>query len=484
MSLDFTGHPLLDVGLATLTAFAHKHHPSELTDEDLKQAADYMARHYVVNPLRSFLTVVFPNSGFVQAAYNKQPQKRAIYAQRVLYAGLDAAPTTETEPFTRRPAAAVSYDVKGNLPPGRAFRQHIPLVTGEGYINFHPYGDAGIPLSGVTLLAFQALPLGCAKVGGRLLAVHSDDPDLLVHFAATFLAINRRHVQTAEAAGESRLPDTSRYRARTLLIDLLTAALRERKKRTGADQAPPTLTGYYFTNSGQGADLQIFPLPLEVSDFLGIALSPTYRPAWEQLVGRGWQRTRPKRGQSQPPPPRYNRLYEDLFSLPEGAPAFIRCYFLRRPPRLWGNDDPAHDYDTLQEAALLSWQLTHLFLRKVVHMNEDRIQHIRDLGDALADYVIRQNDRRFLSDFLLARQYAQVRAALIRASQAEVRRGRPPLVTLERFLAVFEQAEGLPYHDWRLGRDLVLIRLFEQLYAHGWLQAHADEIETPLEAEE
>ena len=88
---------------------------------------------------------------------------------------------------------------------GRAFRQHIPLTTGEDVINFHPYGDAGLPVSGKAILAIQAFPLGCAKVAGRLLAVHSDNEELLLHFASSFLTQNRRLIQLAQEAGSTKI---------------------------------------------------------------------------------------------------------------------------------------------------------------------------------------------------------------------------------------------------------------------------------------
>jgi CRISPR-associated protein Cst1 len=398
---------------------------------------------------------------------------------------LNAPSTHENDPFLHHPAAAIPYDVKGELPPGRAFRQHVPLLSGEGYINFHPFGDPGIPLSGEAMLAFQALPLGCAKVGGRLLAVHSDDPRLLLHFARAFLYTNLSNIHAAQLTGERKLPETSPHRPKTTLVRHLVEALQERHK-SAHHRTPPTVTGYYFTNSGQGAELEIFPLPLEVSNFLQTAVAnPKYSDAWHQLVTRAWEITKAKRGQTQTPPPRYNRLYEDLFALPQDAPTFIRRYFLRRRlGRNWGKGDPTANYAWQHETALLSWQLTELFLRKVMLMNPERIQHIRALGDALAEYIVTQNDRRFFRAFLTAQRYGHLRMALIKASHAEVKRGRPPLITLERFLAVFEEAEEEPYPDWKLGRDLVLIRLFEQLYAKGWLQRHAEEVDLPEEEED
>jgi len=471
---DYTGHPLLDVGLATLTAFAKKKRPTQLTEEDLRGAAAYMQENYVVNPLKSFLTVAFPNSGFTNPAFEKTPEKRHVYAHRVLNA-FTASLAPARDPFTGLSAANVPFDIKGELPAGLAYRQHVPLLTGEDVINFHPYGEAGLPLSGVSLLAFQALPLGCAKVSGRLLAVHSDDPDLLLYFARTFLGQNQKGVAMARAAGDSKLPDTSPHQAKTVLIEHLLRAERE-LRRFEEERTPATLTGYYFTNSGQGAELQIFPLPLEVSAFLSTVLSPRFAPLWEALTSRGWQLTR-KEGEE----PRYNRLYEDLFTLPEAASRFIRMYFLRKPQRARDKLDPTQTYDVRREIDLVSWALTEIFLKKVVYMEEKRIQAIRELGDALAQFIAERNERGFFNAFWMARNYGELRAALIRASSAEVRAGRKPLITLDSFLAIFEQAEGIPNGDWRLGRDLVLIRLLEQLYQKGWVQAHAAELPETVE---
>ncbi len=478
---DYTGHPLLDVGLATLTAFAGKKYPTQLTEEDLYHAAQYIRENYIVDPLKSFLNVAFPNSGFTNPAFEKQPEKRRKYAEIV--SGAFAAPAgEERDPLTGLPATALALNPDGNIPPGRTYRQHVPLLTGVDVINFHPYGEAGIPLSGISLLAFQMLPMGCAKVSGKLLAVHSDDPDLLLAFAKTFLTANLQGVTAARAGGEKKLPDTSPHRARTVLIEHLLEAEKKRPSQGKENGGlAPTLTGYYFTNSGQGAELDIYPLPLEVGGFLRAVLhNDLLKPQWEALTARGWQLTR-KEGEA----PRYNRLYEDLFTLPERAPRFIRLYFLRKPSRqTLDKQDPTLTYDTRREVDLISWRLTELFLRKVMLMEDSRVQSIRELGDSLAQYILDRNDRGVFNGFWMARNYGELRAVLLRASAAEVRAGRKPLITLDQFLAIFEQSEGVPNADWRLGRDLVLIRLLEQLYQKGWLQAHAGELPETAPEEE
>ncbi|HHY94787.1 MAG TPA: type I-B CRISPR-associated protein Cas8b1/Cst1, partial [Firmicutes bacterium] len=187
--LKYTGHPLFDVGAATIGAFLRKRDLSTVTVEDLEQVADYLAKQYTVDPLKTFLTVAFPNSGYVQAAYAKRLDKRMEYAIQVLKAFEPDRPKLGMKcVFTGEPAVAV------------AFRQHMPLVTGEDIINFHPNASAGLPVSGIALLCIQAFPMGCAKCGGRLLAVHSDNNDLTFDFARKFLEYNRKALSLAQAA--------------------------------------------------------------------------------------------------------------------------------------------------------------------------------------------------------------------------------------------------------------------------------------------
>ena len=118
-------------------------------------------------------------------------------------------------------------------------------------------------------------------------------------------------------------------------------------------------------------------------------------------------------------------------------------------------------------------------------MEKERVEQIRQLGDALADYVAEQNDRRFFRDFFTAQRYDFFRNALIKANLAHVRRNKPPFIKLEPYIAVFEEGDGVAQTDWRLARDLVLIRMVEQLYQRGWFQSNAEVLaETVAEAPE
>ena len=117
-------------------------------------------------------------------------------------------------------------------------------------------------------------------------------------------------------------------------------------------------------------------------------------------------------------------------------------------------------------------------------MEKERIEEIRKLGDQLADYVATENDRRFFRDFFGQRRYDYFRTTLIKANWAYVKRGKPPFITLDPYIEVFEDGDEVARSDWQFARDLVLIRMIEHLYQHHkeWLGQNVDAIaEEPTE---
>ena len=462
--LKYTGHPLVDVGVATITAFADRDDPSEVTAEDLQKVVAYIEGQYSKNPMRSFLTVIFPNSGFTQPAFDTQPEKRAAYARTVLEAWKPETPQLSVPcVFFGTPAVA------------RAVREMMPLVGAESGFNFYPEGTAGIPVSGEALLAIQAFPLGCLKCNGRVLLIHADDPKLTKHFAREALSTNRRYLDVS-AQGASKYADTKF--PRTQIIDQLMKAEVSRRDA----KRPTSITAYHLTNYGTNASVDILYLPMQITDFLWAATDDMYRDAWNRLVRRGWEGAAdtPERddlGWSA----RRNVLYEDLFALPRDARRFLRTYLLRTPQvQATGKDDQRRTYNLANELDLVSWPLTRLFMRKVMNMDQERIETIRNVADKIADHIQRTDNTRLFREFLTGRNngqgYQRLRDRLIRENY-EAAKVDGPLITVDEYIETFENSDDRFW--WMLARDLILIRMIERLHANKWIGKHPDITATP-----
>jgi CRISPR-associated protein Cst1 len=497
MKLTFTGHPLVDVGVATITAFAGKSDPAEVAEADLEDVVNFIMANYVRDPLKSFLTVAFTsNAWFCQDAYNPDKeglspeQRESRRKEREKWAAAHlrqwVAPGEKQEGdrcvFTGEYIPA--YSLSKSLPPGRAGRAQVPLLLGDQDINFYPGGSTGLPVSGLAVLCLQFFPMGAAKCKGSLLLVHADDPQLTLDFARRFLQANRVALNLAQQAKEKKMPE-ARFEGRTLLIQTLLDVTK--KQDAGVEGRPSSVTGYYL-NNGKSPSLKIYHLPLEMLGFLRQAISAEYRDQWLAITQRAWQLPRPtkKATEEEDESPRRNFLYEDLFDLPGNAHRFLRTYFLRKPRQYMKGkeqkDDPRPKYSLKTEAGLVSWKLTTLFLEGVMHMDKDRIQQISNLGDRLAAYIAGRDAKDFFRVFYSEGRYDYFRTSLLRADREHARRSGNPLITLEEFYEVFEaEEEGILQADrWRWGRDLTQIRVVEQLCQNGWLAGHPDAVpETP-----
>lgn len=491
--LNYTGHPLYDVGVATITAFVGKQTPEDLTEADFDKVAEYLIEQYTRQPLKSFATVPFAGGAyFTQPAYKgKQIEKEGT--RKVLTAYKAETPTlSEQCVFTGQPAVAIQLDEKGVVSRGRATRSNIPLLTGATIINFHPYGDIGLPVSGEALLTIHALPLGCAKAGGKLLAIHSDNPKIMLRFARHFLEQNQKAIQLAQQLDKKKLDETEPYGYRTLLLKLLDADFEQ--NRALGKETRFSITAYYFTSSGQGVDLSIYNLPSEIISFLGEVNTPLYQKTWGQIVYQAWEWPSKKQENDPEFQSRRNYLYEDLFDLmtaydplenPQRVSRFIQTYFLRKA---WRYDkqpktDPRQSYSTQAQTELISWDIVILFLERVLHMEKEKLEAIRTLADRFAEYVDREKDVRFLNKLLWARRFQDLSRTLtlLAANQykeefAKKRReaqangqSQPqhdehaPLIRYQEYISMFEEGEGLADRQWSLIRDLLVIRMIEWL---------------------
>ena len=196
--MDWTGHALVDVGIAALCGMTGREEPAALTLEDLDAAAAEMQRYYFSGALASYLTCVFMNSEYVQPdPIKKKDESRESYADRIRkkaesrkdYADrILRAHRSNPEEAARGAVCAFS----GLPATHRIHRGQMPLLTGEDVLNFFPGGAGGLFVAGPYLTALQALPLGGRRSEGKLLLAHCDYPAITLALTKGYVEDNRR----------------------------------------------------------------------------------------------------------------------------------------------------------------------------------------------------------------------------------------------------------------------------------------------------
>jgi CRISPR-associated protein Cst1 len=480
--LRWTGHALIDVGIAGLCAFSERARPADLTLEDLDAAAAFMEERYYDGKLLTYLTCVFMNSSFVQPS--ESADKRASFIRQYLRAHR-AEPSPDVAGrrcvFSGEPAVSPLV------------RTHFPLFSGEGVMNFRPSPQTAVPAAGPYVVALMFLPMASRRAEGRLLAVHADDPELTLHFARIYLEDNQRLLQLAlpderaavHAGYDRELPmwDAAKKRhkfadvkaPRSLVVSDLTS-IAERAAPTWEREHGASLTAYLLSNSGQGPSLDIFQVSSGAVAFVLHAASlVTTRAEWKAIAERFYalraaddddgKRARPRAKAAQAIPGRAgwtrNPAFEDLCAIYDAgytdrtaAAGWLRRYVLGRIEQKAGTA-------RYEETRARSWALADLFLKEVMAMKKARVDAIRAFADKLAGWIHGKTDKKLRNAVFFDEPW-RLRHALMRA-QRESLAGDKLLFGLDEYAEVWLHEDG----DERLVRDLIAIRLVEKLSELG-----------------
>ncbi len=506
--LKWTGHPLVDVGVGTLCAMSKKLDPEQLTLDDLDKAGKKIAAAYTDSIFVAYLSCVYSmNAPYTNPTMGVDSRKAAILRL--------------TQPHRGEPdegTAGLKCIFSGELATHLMDRAHMPMLTGAGVMNFFPMGRSELPVAAPYLLAIQALALGGRRSEGKLLIVHCDDPRWTLQFASRFLSDNDRIMELSRAGKlpEKDGPDESLDREcagydkpkkrpkypdakvpqSLIMADLMDIASDSTKGEMS--RSPTSVTAYLMSNSGQGPSLQIEHIPGSFVEFLKVLNGPNYQSKWQQLVVRSWRQPKGQEAEAEteaeapakktkkpakakvssvkPGPGRSrNDLYNDLLEIFhhgytdwQAATRFVRRHLLSDPTRVYfidpqksANQPPRFSRDQL---TLIDWELTSLFLEKVLGMNKERIELIKTFATQLATIIDEHNDKRLFRELVFTAGEWQYRALLTKVQQQYYRDRGKLLFGFDQYVDIFLTPDGDGPAKWSLIRDLISIRLVEQLH--------------------
>jgi CRISPR-associated protein Cst1 len=490
------------VGLAALCAISNRTEPSQLRRKDLDKAAQLMSEYYFSGLMNSYLTCVFMNSAYVQPAMKPKEQKE--YEKRVLYAhhwpGDEAANGLFCS-FSKEPATHLIH------------RGQMPMLTGEEVLNFFPHGQGGLPVSGPYLVALQALPLGSRRTEGRLLSVYCDDHSILMALAKKYVADNQRLMELsiskklpnadgpfAELSREQAAFDKKKKKPKypdakaptSLIAADLTDVLLHAQNRPSS-QSFVSITAYWLSNSGQGPSLEIFHVPSQAIRFLVMAASATTSVGWKRLIAQSWlqpeekavneeeqpakraKKEKPKKGIPGGAGRSRNLVLADLFAVFEhgfidlsAARYFIQRHLLRlaksRYRKALSGEKTVESKAGIDRPDWIDWALTGFFVKELLGMEEQRLTAIREFADKISAYIDRVNDRDLFLSFIYGSKQWEIRNALTKAQRNRAREHNDLLFGLDEYVKVFVADDAVGKFDWGLTRDLISIRIVEQLF--------------------
>lgn len=418
------------MGQEMMAAMARVDRVEQLSDSDVEPFLPRLVKLYFQSAWNKAMYSIFPNSPLTNPATKNRKATYLNLVQHWFY--LAASPQQEVIAETSCSACAKPAQVYVS-------RTFFPMTDFEGG-NFQSHNSPGIPLCAACALAVQFMPLGVAKVGGKLALPHFSDP----HAQFNWSEWCWRQVLLSETTEATGPVEAGTARSVNAFFTLVERLLQESSTREIPDSS---ITLYLFTNYNQGPEVELHYLPTEVFRFIKQAMAPSLRSTWRQVVRRGYLQKSKKidpetLDETEQLQKRNNQVYERL--LREQS---ISAYFV----------------DRRQRRPIGDWLLFKVYLKEVRGMEAPRLDSLRALGDRVADII--RNKRKRLLSLERANKKGEFIEQLYRLSKDAAAIGQDrPLITFEELVQDLFPHDPEKYESWREVKWLLLFRVYEVLF--------------------
>lgn len=427
------GDPFVETGILAIELLAGK--PFDMCrSEDLKAAADALIDIYLTPAWRRELYSIFPNSTYIQSSQGYDHRARS---KEFLYSLIDGIENVQESTTFCCYCGSPAYEEMA------FYKTQVPLIGSGSFTNYFPSFRSGLNICARCAFAIQFSPLLWYKAGGKPCLVSSSNQAIIREFGAeAFRALQARLASGEYESDEnSGLYDEKFKSPQNALFHLAYKFGKEYCTR-GICGPNESIVLYYIDNYNQNpGGVRIYYLPSNVFQFVAFMMnSPEYRSAWFALLNGSYAKAK---GDETLPvwKIKNNTIHTSLLDGKSILWAFV---------------------DKQERAPTMPWAVVEKYMRSVRGMNQQRLNQIRDLSDKIAQCIRESKKINRVQDIAAAKDLPSFRNQLQLLMKDWQKLGKEqPLTTFDDYTTVLIPGD---YRGWTEVRDLMVIRLYEQLH--------------------
>lgn len=430
---EIIGDPFVDTGVLAIEMIAKKPF-NACTPADLRSAADDLIDIYLTPAWRKELYSIFPNSTYIQSSGGYDHRG---HSKEFLYGLIDGVNNAQSSTTFCCYCGSPAHE---QMP---FYKTHVPLVGSGSFTNYFPSFRNGLNICARCALAIQFAPLLWYKAGGKPCLISSNNWDIIQEFGAEVF----RAIQVRMASGEYESVENpglfdEKFKSPQNALFHLAYKFGKDYCMKGICRPNESIVLYRIDNYNQGpTGIQIYSLPSNVFRFVARMMnSPEYRSAWFALLSRHYAKTK---GDETLPvwKVKYNAIHTSLLDGKSILGAF--------------KDDKTR-------MPTMPWAVVEEYMRSVRCMNQQRIDQIKSISDSIALCIRESKKFNRVLDLNSARDLPSFRNQLQLLMRDWQRLGKEePLTTFDDYTAILLPGD---YRGWTEVRDLMVVRLYEQLH--------------------
>ncbi|HPP78394.1 type I-B CRISPR-associated protein Cas8b1/Cst1 [Methanospirillum sp.] len=426
--------PFVTAGIVAIEILCGKQFET-CSSEELINATNFLIDLYMTPAWAKDLFSIFPNSKYINPSLKDKKRTESINFLTNLIKRINTPHENDYNicQFCGRPSDNASYA-----------KTEIPLAGSSLFTNFFPSFQEGIYVCPRCVLAIQFSPLLCYKAGGKPCLISSGNRTLLFEYGKEIIHTLKLRYSSGEFNDKenSGLYDEKFKNPENALFNL---AYKFSSKYVieGICSGSESIILYHLDNYNQNPKgISIYHLPSNIFSFVSSVMnSPQYKSAWYSLLSR-----------------HYAHQSRQNIDLPvwKTSKNRIHSFLLENKSIIWAFKDDK------SMSPIIPWDLIENYCKKVRFMNQQRINDIKICADRIAETIRLKNNKKRLQAIVSSKTLEEFRNQIRLAMVDWQKLGKEdPMIEFDQFTRIMIPGD---YRGWTEVRDLIVVRLYEQLH--------------------
>ena len=437
--------PFVTSGLIAIEVLTGKPY-EKCSREDLESLVEQIVPHYLTKSFQRELYSLFPNGTYVNPSIKDKKGKSTEFLINLISSRDNDVPKSETCQLCGRPAKSKPYA-----------KDIIPLVGSGKSVNFFPSLQAGIYVCPRCILAIHIAPITLCKIGGKPALVSSSDYDLLQYYVKE--AISELHKKIAANSlinGETSAILDYGYRSPANAIFNLAYKFGTEyvdKDQCNKRSRNETIVVYRIDNYLQGGKgVTIYKLPSGTFSFIAKLMHGHSKKNWFSFIGRHYEGKHKKDEDIKKIG--WNRIHNKLLN----GESILREFRNDWMKQIKNANSEKNKDITIEP---VSYRVIETYMHEVRAMHKERLEKIKTFADSISD-IIEPSPKKRINGLISAKTVEEFRNQLrLIMADAQKSESKKPLIGFDDFTMILIPGD---YRGWTEIRDLIIIRIYENLH--------------------
>ncbi|QXO95657.1 type I-B CRISPR-associated protein Cas8b1/Cst1 [Methanospirillum purgamenti] len=432
-SFNTTEDPFVTAGIIAIEILCGKSF-EKCSNEDLAKAVDILLEWYMTPAWTKELYSIFPNSKYVNASLkDKKGASKSFLLNLISEVVTPSKKFDKICQFCGKPSDDTFYA-----------KTEIPLAGSSLFSNFFPSFQDGINVCPRCVLAIQFAPLICYKAGGKPCLISSGNSKIIYEYGKEIITTLKSRLTSGEFFDKEKSGLFSEdFKNPENALFNLAYKFGSKYVIEGICSKDESIVLYHLDNYNQNPrGIAIYHLPSNVFSFVSSVMnSPQYKKNWYTLLSRYYS---------------LKNQQKDSLPIWKTSKNRIHTSLLANTSIIWAFKDDQ------SKTSILPWDLVEEYCKKVRFMNQQRINDIKFCADQIAETIRLKNNKKRVNAIVSSKTSEEFRNQ-IRLSMVDWQKlGKTePMIDFDQFTRVIIPGD---YRGWTEVRDLIVVRLYEQLH--------------------